>query len=426
MKPRYRVGAILLRGVSLLLMVALLPVARPAQGQAGTFATGLQPSTTDAPLIFGGREAEPGAWPWQAALVVASSTNVYLGQYCGGTLIAPEWVLTAAHCLEDATPADVDVVLGRHELSDPGGERIHSATILIHPDYDPDDFDYDVGLIRLAQPSVQTPVVLFTDTAKMEESEFAGAIVVGWGLRESFAFPDPLFQVTVPLVSRDICNEYEIFDGLLTENMLCSGYPKEYIGPCFGDSGGPLMARKAATESWQQIGVVSFGGACGFINNYAAYMRVARFDPWIRDCLIDATTAVCTGRDDFEPDDRPQQAAALQTTGVRQTHNFHNRADRDWVRYEAQAGTVYLIETQVQKAQCDTLLWLYDSDGASPLAFDDDGGEGYAARLVWRAPHTGTFYVELQDIAHTPRQDSEYSVRIIPLGGLAYLPLISQ
>jgi len=426
MKRRYRVGSALFRGLRLLLcVIALLPVPRPAQGQAGAFTTA-QPQTTDEPLIFGGREAEPGAWPWQAALVFASSTNVYWGQYCAGSLIAPEWVLTAAHCIEDFTAADVDVVLGRHELSVPGGERIHSAAVIVHPDYDPDGYDYDIGLIRLAQPSVQTPVVLFTDPTKTEETEFVGAIVTGWGLRETFSFPDPLFQVTVPLVSRDLCNQVEVFDGLLTENMLCTGYPKAYIGPCYGDSGGPLVAHQSAAEGWRQIGIVSFGGGCGFFNNYAAYMRVSRHDQWIQACLTDSTLAACTGRDDFEPDDRPQQATALQTTGVGQTHNFHNRTDHDWVNFEAQAGTVYLIETRVQKERCDTLLWVYDSDGVSPLAFDDDGGEGRAARLVWRAPHAGAFYVEMQDIARAPRQDSEYTVRITPLGGLAFLPLLSH
>src|SRR5688500_18515972 len=82
-----------------------------------------QQAPEEDPEIVGGREAEPGAWPWQAALVQAQSANAFNGQFCGGTLIAPEWVLTAAHCVDAGEePGELHVVLGRHQLSTDAGE----------------------------------------------------------------------------------------------------------------------------------------------------------------------------------------------------------------------------------------------------------------------------------------------------------------
>ncbi len=73
----------------------------------------------DAPDIIGGREAMPGAWPWQAALVSHMSSNDYDGQFCGGSLIATDWVLTAAHCVEGVEASLLDLVVGAHRLTDP-------------------------------------------------------------------------------------------------------------------------------------------------------------------------------------------------------------------------------------------------------------------------------------------------------------------
>ena len=83
-----------------------------------------QARAQDAPDIIGGRESAPGAWPWQAAIVFSRYENAYVGQYCGGSLIAPEWVLTAAHCVDGEPAVPMDVVLGRNKLSVAEGERI--------------------------------------------------------------------------------------------------------------------------------------------------------------------------------------------------------------------------------------------------------------------------------------------------------------
>jgi hypothetical protein len=110
-----------------------------------------------APEIVGGEEAPVGAWPWQAALV-ADPNRVQATQFCGGSLIEPDWVLTAAHCVEWWNEGTLYVVLGRHRLSSNDGVVVPVSEIIVHNDYDSNLSDYDIALLRLATPSPQTPI----------------------------------------------------------------------------------------------------------------------------------------------------------------------------------------------------------------------------------------------------------------------------
>ena len=118
------------------------------------------PRQADEPEIVGGIEAVPGAWPWQAALVFSSASNDYYGQYCGGTLIDREWVMTAAHCATGILLNRVQVVLGKHTLSVHDGDHISITEVLLHPDYDGHIGSADMALLRLSQPSTRTVLPL--------------------------------------------------------------------------------------------------------------------------------------------------------------------------------------------------------------------------------------------------------------------------
>jgi secreted trypsin-like serine protease len=227
--------------------------------------------------IVGGVEAARGAWPWAAAIALTQADGT-LFQYCGGSLIAPDWVLTAAHC--EVQTSDT-VLLGRHNLAESDGEAHAISFVLTHNDYNNTPNDNDIALIRLATPSSRTPVAPI-DSADTNSQAGDDATIIGWGaLSEGGSTSDTLQQVAVPIVSNDACDD--IYSNL-TGNMLCAGEELGGEDSCQGDSGGPLLVRASDTAPWQQAGVVSFGIGCARPNIFGVYTRVSQYVDWIGAC----------------------------------------------------------------------------------------------------------------------------------------------
>lgn len=115
------------------------------------------------------------------------------------------------------------------------------------------------------------------------------------------------------------------------------------------------------------------------------------------------TASVCgvvIAADSFEPDDSFAEAVAnnrtIATNGTLQSHNFHDAGDNDWVLFTAAAGTDYVIETSNLGSQSDTYMYLYDTNGTTLLAQDDDGGLGRASRIAWTASSNGTYAIRVR------------------------------
>jgi uncharacterized repeat protein (TIGR01451 family) len=249
-----------------------------------------------APQIVGGIEAQPGAWPWQVAVMFANQPDGFLAQYCGGSLIARNWVLTAGHCAVFRQPEELNVAVGRHVLSSNQGKRIPVSQIVVYPGYTPLNGVVigDVALLRLVEPveitgtiGISGAVGLIELATPVEEALVAEntlAVVTGWGDRSNGLgdYADPLYQVTVPLVSNTTCSAaYDPLGfGPIFSDMLCAGFVEGGKDACYGDSGGPLVV-STGPNHWKQVGIVSSGLECAGPRQYGVYMRVPYYTDWI-------------------------------------------------------------------------------------------------------------------------------------------------
>lgn len=378
-------------------------------GHAAAQAPPMGPAAPADPDIIGGREATPGAWPWQVALLTRAMNDPYLAQFCGGTIIDPEWVLTAAHCLEDISADRVDVLVGAHRLSD-SGVRVSASLKISHPDYNAFSNDNDLALLRLSTPVTYTPISLFTVVSDITELDFMRGTVIGWGAEDGgywVPYPDALREVALPLVDNAQCalNSYY---GPITDNMICAGYDTLTKGACYGDSGGPLMVQKA-DASWAQVGIVSFGPyGCTGIEQYDVFTRVSRYTEWLTMCMATPNSLPCTGVDDHEPDNEPANAQQLTGPITYQMHTFHESGDQDWLRLDVETGKDYIFMTGRLTETAPTLrpvIWLFAADGFTPITYTE-GSEYWwepwtpdfqeSARLLWRADRSGPIYVAIE------------------------------
>ncbi len=223
--------------------------------------------------IINGEETPIDVFPFQVALLQGSH------QFCGGTLVNSQYVLTAAHCVDDASPPEVDVLIGTPDL-EVGGERVHTTAIRTHPSFN-NTLDYDVALLRLERPLLRPRVFLQTPDQPSLSTPGDTATVIGWGETENGTQPRRLRRVDVPIITNELCSEIsgEIY-GLIGIRTLCAGGRDLQIGPCYGDSGGPLLVPFLGT--WAQIGIVSFTAArdrCGDVP--AAFSRVSELLDYI-------------------------------------------------------------------------------------------------------------------------------------------------
>lgn len=227
-------------------------------------------------LIVGGTTADVKAYEG-----MIQTENDQTGPWCGATLIAADWAVTAAHCVIADLPGNgfQRAVLGRQLANGTDGESIGITQVIRHEAYDGTENKNDIALLRLATKSTHKPVRLATK-AELPKLGVAGTnvTVIGWGATsEGGDQSNTLLQVTVPLISLTTCNQQ--YQGIIDERQLCAGLPNGGKDSCQGDSGGPLFEKVDGVNV--QVGVVSFGNGCARAGFAGVYTSVASFRDWI-------------------------------------------------------------------------------------------------------------------------------------------------
>ncbi|GAB9475678.1 Serine protease trypsin-like protein [Globisporangium polare] len=244
---------------------------------AATFAAAaalLATATTaqDTPLILGGTVVPVGSKTYTSGLRdTAAGTD-----FCGGSLITPKHILTAAHCAGISY-----VAVGTHYLSgSTDGERIAVVKETKYPTYgSPNENTNDFLILELATASKFTPVAL----SAADGTDYvigANLAVIGWGTTsQSGKQSRELLSVVVPIVANSVCKTAVASTGVVDETMICAGGAKNKDS-CQGDSGGPLIISKNGTDAL--VGVVSWGEGCGQTGKPGVYARTSGALAWIQ------------------------------------------------------------------------------------------------------------------------------------------------
>ncbi len=240
-----------------------------------------------ASAIVNGEKTAEGEQPWMVGIAQADVDDGYTAQFCGGALISPEWVLTAAHCTYNENgiafnASDLDVIVGRQQLSSMKGERIRIDQIVRNEQYDAATYRNDIALLHLSRPAHGTPVRVSATTRTDLEQPSLTVTVAGWGITADGQPTDTLQRAELPLVNQTVCQAAYTPLGLtISADTLCAGYADGGVDACTGDSGGPLVVWDKQTGSWVQIGIVSWGEGCAQRGLFGVYTRVASFTTWI-------------------------------------------------------------------------------------------------------------------------------------------------
>ena len=251
-------------------------------GEGGGFST----------RIVGGSSISISQAPWQVALIDLQKANNYAGQFCGGSLISAQWVLTAAHCVVSSSsgllfPAPrLGIQVGSATLSTNQLSALTVERIVVHPSYRSNSYNHDIALVKLSAPVELTlGSVEAIPLVRGPVPHYSPGFVSGWGQTGmttpwgdvyDYRFPSVL-EGAVVFVSDPGCWGQPP-RGFNPSLMVCAGTDGWWQDTCQGDSGGPLAVLLSGTN--YLAGVTSWGYGCAWADP-GVYTKVSNYVQWI-------------------------------------------------------------------------------------------------------------------------------------------------
>ncbi|ODR97370.1 hypothetical protein AUC69_12200 [Methyloceanibacter superfactus] len=278
-------------------------------------AGGLVLAEEDTEMIVNGKLAPEGKFPYQVRLYASPEDEK---GFCGGSIIDPQWILTAGHCVvadssvaENLQPAET-VFVGYGSTDRTKTTKIEAEEIVVHPRYLAKALagGGDVALIKLKEPIPEAKTIEIADDDAEQKLVTRGVkvTVTGWGaiwdpqdkevvallskidpqadISEKLNFPKKLYEADIHVMDREECRSvYGPQQLNIADSEICAMKPRSASNSCYGDSGGPLVIQADDPKRYVQIGVVSWGDRCGRAGNPNVFARVSSFSDWIADTM---------------------------------------------------------------------------------------------------------------------------------------------
>merc|ERR1711970_414182 len=257
----------------------------------GSFVGNTEDGKVEAGKIVNGEEVNSGDLSYQASVQLHFGSRLVTSKathFCGGAFLAPDWVVTAAHCVRNQREAQLKIVGGTTDITDKTSQAYKVNKIIMNK-YNDITKHNDIALINIEIPPApktnKTPSPILPVSICKESFDPSGhkCTVSGWGHLKSkgSSVPDKLRSVSVTVLHDNICAKMLLgypWDSS-DKSMICAG--GEDKDACQGDSGGPLVCEQEGELGSCIAGVVSWGVGCATEGIPGVYTNVRKYNNWI-------------------------------------------------------------------------------------------------------------------------------------------------